>query len=412
MQGSTPARRSTFHHGWLIVLAGALTLFSCLGLARFAYGLLLPGMRAGLELGYDQMGFVSTGNFAGYLLSVALAPTAIRLFKPRKTIVFGLLLITFCMLLISRCEQYLALLLLYSVIGVGSGLANIPIMVLVSHWFRRQTRGRAAGSMIMGNGAAMVFAGLLIPQLTGYFPVDGWRYGWLVLGGMSLVIALVAAVVIRNDPAELGLEPIGELVDIPPAEVAPRAERQPGAIILKLGLIYFIFGATYMIYGTFIVTTMVVDFAFSEVQAGLFWAGVGLFSMGSGIGFGMLSDRIGRRRGLMTVYALQTLAYLLAGSGLGTWALLVTVLLYGCSAFAIPTIMAAAVGDYLGLSKAAAAFSTVTLFFAVGQVLGPGSAGILAEASGTFTTSYLAAAGMTAAAVLLCRVLPRHQPGA
>ena len=81
--------RSALHYGWLIVLAGALTLFSCLGLARFAYGLLLPGMRAGLALGYDQMGFVSTGNFAGYLISVALAPTAIRLFKPRKTIEIG-----------------------------------------------------------------------------------------------------------------------------------------------------------------------------------------------------------------------------------------------------------------------------------------------------------------------------------
>jgi len=401
--------RSALHYGWLIVLAGALTLFSCLGLARFAYGLLLPGMRAGLALGYDQMGFVSTGNFAGYLISVALAPTAIRLFKPRKTIVFGLALIAVCMLLISRCEQYLTLLLLYAVIGVGSGLANIPVMVLVSHWFRRQRRGRAAGSMIMGNGAAMMFSGLLIPQLTRVFPQDGWRYGWVTLGGISLLAALVAALVLRNDPQELGLEPFGEREDVPVGELVPREGRQAGSIILKLGLIYFIFGATYMVYGTFIVTTLVVEFGFAEVQAGLFWACVGLFSIGSGIGFGMLSDRVGRHRGLMTVYALQTAAYLLAGSGFGTWALLATVLLYGCSAFAIPTIMAAAVGDYLGLPRAAAAFSTVTLFFAIGQVLGPGTAGMIAEASGTFTTSYLAAAGMTALAVVLCRLLPRHQ---
>lgn len=401
--------RPKLHHGWLIVLAGALTLFACLGLARFAFGLLLPGMRDGLALGYDQMGFVSTGNFAGYLLAVALAPTAIRHFKPRATIVCGLTLIAVCMLLISRCEQFSSLLLLYGIIGIGSGLANIPVMVLVSHWFRRRRRGRAAGAMIMGNGAAMLFAGLLIPQLTRLFPVDGWRHGWLILGGISLLAALVAAKVLRNDPREMGLEPIGDVEQIPAAEITRRESRHAATIVFKLGLIYFIFGATYMVYGTFIVTTMVVEFAFSEVQAGLFWAAVGLFSMGSGIGFGMLSDRIGRRRGLMTVYLLQTFAYLLAGSGLGTWALLVTVLLYGCSAFAIPTIMAAAVGDYLGLNRAAAAFSTVTLFFAVGQVIGPGTAGVIAEASGTFATSYLAAAGLTAGAALLCRVLPRPQ---
>jgi MFS family permease len=406
---SQSAGRGRLHHGWLVVLAGALTLFSCLGLARFAYALLLPGMRAGLALGYDQMGFVSTGNFSGYLLSVLLAPTVIRLFRPRKTVVFGLALIAVCMLLISRCDNYLALLVLYSVIGVGTGFSNIPVMVLVSHWFRRQRRGRAAGAMSIGNGVAMMFSGLLIPQLTGYFPQEGWRYGWLVLGGLGLLAMLLTALLLRNDPSELGLEPIGELEELPPAAITPRAEKQAGWIILKLGLIYFIFGATYMIYGTFIVTTLVVEFGFAEVQAGMFWACIGLFSMGSGIGFGMLSDRIGRRRGLMAVYALQTAAYLLAGSSLGTWALLLTVVLYGCSVFAIPTIMAAAVGDYLGLSKAATGFSTVTVFFAIGQVVGPGTAGLLAESSGSFTSSYLAAAGMTALAIVMCRMLPRHR---
>ena len=46
----------------------------------------------------------------------------------------------------------------------------------------------------------------------------------------------------------------------------------------------------------------------------------------------------------------------------------ITIVLYGLAAFAIPTIMAAAVGDYLGLARAAQAFSLVTFFFAVGLV--------------------------------------------
>ena len=75
MNQSRPDKQ--FHYGWVIVAAGALTLFSCLGLARFAYGMLLPGMRVGLGLGFDQMGFVSTGNFLGYLVSVALTPRVI-----------------------------------------------------------------------------------------------------------------------------------------------------------------------------------------------------------------------------------------------------------------------------------------------------------------------------------------------
>ena len=124
----------------------------------------------------------------------------------------------------------------------------------------------------------------------------------------------------------------------------------------------------------------------------------------------MLSDRIGRKRGFMVVFAIQTAAYLLAGSQLGAGALLLSVALYGLAAFAIPTIMAAAVTDYLGLSRAAPAFSAVTLFFALGQVAGPGGAGMLAEACGTFTVSFLVTALLTALGVVLAALLPAPQP--
>ena len=44
------------HYGWVIVLTGGLTVFSCLGLTRFAYSMLLPSMGRTLRLRYDQMG--------------------------------------------------------------------------------------------------------------------------------------------------------------------------------------------------------------------------------------------------------------------------------------------------------------------------------------------------------------------
>jgi MFS family permease len=398
-----------FHYGWVIVCCGILILFACLGLARFAYGMLLPAMREGLGLAYDQMGYVSTGNFAGYLLAVALAPLAIRRFKPRLTITCGLLLIACCMLGISQSRGFVVALVLYTLTGIGSGLANIPVMVLVSHWFRRERRGRAAGLMVVGNGAAIIFSGFFVPWLNRLYPVQGWRIGWISLGLISVGIAGIAACLLRNDPAEMGLAPAGSRTALDTEALTAHQAADSGRIILHLGLLYLVFGATYMVYGTFIVTTMVVDFNFSETTAGMFWSWVGFFSLFSGVSFGMLSDRIGRKGGLMAAFAVQTLAYLLAGSGFGTAALLASVVLYGLAAWAIPTIMAAAVSDYMGLSKAAAAFSVVTFFFAVGQTVGPGAAGLIAEASGSFVTSYLCSAGLTAAAILFALFLPGPQ---
>lgn len=397
---------NSVHYAWVIVLAGFLTLFACLGLARFAYGMLLPGMRAGLGFGYDRMGLISTGNFVGYLAAVALVPRLLRQFRPRLTIAVGLVLIAGCMLAIGCSDQFGVIFGLYLLVGFGSGLANIPAMVLVSHWFRRARRGRAAGLMIAGNGSAIMFAGFLIPLLNQNFGVDGWRAGWLTLGGMVAGISLLAAWLMRNDPAELGLEPVGQ-IEVVAGDGVPAAEPAGnGRLLIHLGVLYLIFGATYMVYGTFIVASMVEEYGLSEATAGFYWSWVGLLSIFSGIGFGTLSDRIGRKAGLALVFGIQTCAYLLAGSGLGEAALVVSIILYGASAFAIPTIMTATVGDYFSLQRAAQVFSLVTFFFAAGQTLGPGGAGFLTDASGSFGPAYLAAAGLTGMAVLLALFLP------
>ena len=141
-----------FHYAWLIAFCGALTLFCCFGLARFSFGMLLPAMRADLGFGYDRMGFVSTGNFVGYLISVGLAPLVLRRVKPRLLVSLALALIALALLGISQSSSFVVIVGLYALVGVGGGFANIPIMVLVSHWFRRERRGRAAGLMVAGNG--------------------------------------------------------------------------------------------------------------------------------------------------------------------------------------------------------------------------------------------------------------------
>ena len=397
------------HYGWTIVVLGFLIIFACIGLGRYAYTMLLPSMQAGLGLPYDRMGFIGTGNFSGYLLAVVLAPALIRRYRPRAVIGGGLVLITLSLSAISRCHGFAPPLLLYFLAGMGTGFANIPTMALISIWFRSSRRGLAAGLMIGGNGAAIVLAGVLVPALNRSYGADGWRAGWTLLGGVALAVTLLSVWLVRNHPAEMGLEPLGTA---PPASTClplPREQRGDGILLLRLGLLYLAFGATFMIYGTFIVTTMVREYGFSEARAGLFWSWAGFFSLFSGIVFGTLSDRIGRKYGLAMVFAVQSAAYLLAGLKPGEAGLAASIVLYGSAVFAIPAIMAAAVGDYLGLSRAAGAFATITIFFAAGQTVGPATAGLIAGATGSFSSAYLLAAAITASAAVFALFLPRPQ---
>jgi MFS family permease len=393
------------HYGWIIVLTGGLTVFSCLGLARFAYSMLLPSMGKALRLGYDQMGFISTGNFAGYLAAVAMAPFFMHRWGGRRTITIGLGLLASCMVLIGYGTRFIPVLVLYFLTGIGSGLANVPMMVLVSHWFTQAKRGRAAGFMLSWNGVAIIFAGMLVPALNRALGTDGWRTGWQVLGAISVVIAVTAGLLLRNSPSDLGLAPLGHGNTAGEHPLPSPPNTAGKGTMLHLGILYLIFGLTYMIYGTFIVTTMVAERGIPEVTAGRFWAWVGFFSLFSGPLFGTLSDRIGRKGGFMAVFAVQAVSYALASVDIGMWGLYLSIALYGIAAWSIPTIMTAAVGDYFGLAGAAAAFSIITFFFGAGQTLGPGLAGVVAKQTGSFSSSYLLAAAATGFAVLLASFL-------
>jgi sugar phosphate permease len=414
MQPSLPGRQPV-HYGWVIVAAGMFCVLACLGFGRFALGMLLPSMAATLHLSYAEMGFIGTANFLGYLVAVLLSgPWAGRI-GPRKVIFLALLAVGVSMALVSRATGFLPVLLLYMVTGMGSGATNVPVMGLVSAWFSSRRRGRAAGFIVIGSGFAIMISGLLIPYVNRVIGPDGWRTSWLILGGIVLMIALASRALLRDDPADMGLEAVGG--GDPPA--AARHGEGTGetniyrkGIIYYLGAIYFLFGYTYVIYATFIVTTLVQERGFSERAAGNFWMWVGFLSLFSGPVFGTLSDRLSRKAGLIIVFTLQAVAYLLIATRLPGVFLYLSIGFYGLVAWSIPSIMAAAMGDYVGARQAAAAFGLVTFIFGLGQITGPAVAGVLAEKTGSFTSSYYMAAALAGAAIVLAAFLrkPKAAP--
>jgi MFS family permease len=83
-------------------------------------------------------------------------------------------------------------------------------------------------------------------------------------------------------------------------------------------------------------------------------------------------------------------------------------ILFGLTAWSIPAIMAAACGDVLGSRMAPAALGFITLFFGIGQAMGPSIAGALADASGSFFSAFLLAGGVALLGALSASLLSPH----
>lgn len=405
---SLPPSPDSRSYCWVIVLAGVFGLLASLGLGRFALGMMLPAMGTGLQLEYSQMGLISTVNFCGYLCAVLWCGRLGSLLGARRLIFLALVLVGASMVLVGRMDSYGWIVVLYGVTGVGSALANVPIMALISNWFEPGRRGRAAGLCVMGNGLGLLLSGKVVPTLN--LLGGGWRLSWLVLGGVVLLIALLCLVLIRDSPTSG--QPAMATSRPGPTKPYVRQKWKMPRSILHCAAIYFLFGFTYVIYITFLVTSLVQERGLSEEAAGDLWSWVGLLSLGSGPLLGYLSDLHGRKSSLMLVFTIQTAAYLLVALKLPMASVYLSVFCFAIVAWSVPSIMAALVGDYAGPQGAAAAFGFVTFVFGIGQIAGPAIAGELAEATTGFSTSFFMAAIFTVLAAAFSQRLPDcHKSG-
>ncbi len=374
-------RSKNSRYGYVVVLSGFIAVLGSLGFARFGYSMILPGMKDGLGLAYTQMGLMESGNFSGYMFFAVLGGMLASRYGPRVVIASSLGLTGASMLLTGFVESYPQALMLRSLTGVGSAGSNVPAAMLPAAWFSARRRGLAAGLITSGNGAGLIATGFLVPKLNVVFGVEGWRYSWLILGMTTICFAAFCGLAVRNPPEKKTRS------NEPTRTLEWNLIRTP--LIWKMGLVYLMFGLSYVIYVTFFGAYLVNEVSLSPLRVGSLWALVGFLSLASGPLWGHVSDKAGRGYGLAMVYFIHSLSFFLFSRGGIMVALNASAILFGLTAWSVPSIMAAYSGDRFGSKAAFSVFGFLTLFFGVGQALGPSAAGYIADRAQTFTSAFL-----------------------
>jgi len=176
--------------------------------AYYAWGFLAPEVIAELGLTRAQIG----NTFGLFALTFAatspVAALAIQRCGLRPVVAVGAVIGAGGFAWTSLAQSANELLLSYALTGgVGIGLTTLmPAQLLPIRWFRRY-RARATGLILLG--AAVV--GAFVPAGADALLVShDWRFVWQVVAVVTLTVGVLAALLLRERPEDLGQSPDGE----------------------------------------------------------------------------------------------------------------------------------------------------------------------------------------------------------
>ena len=380
------------HYAWIIAFTGTLVLILSHGFGRMSYSIILGSMKEGLSLSYTQIGLIGTGNFIGYLCLAVIGGFLAARFGVRRVLFISLLVMGVSLFLTGLSDSFAFAFFMRLITGMGNAGSYIPMMALPAAWFAAKKRGLATGIVTLGTGTGLSITGIILPRFIAIYGADGWRYAWCLLGIIVFVGSFACYALLRDNPAEKGLtmyggeegQKTGFKFTLFSAWKDVVGEKE----IWKLGLVYFMYGFSYIIYLTFIIAYLTKEAGLTPKDAGGIFAVLGFFAIFCGVLWGGISDIIGRRYATMFAYIVLALSNLLLLLWTSTAGLYASAILFGLTAFSVPVIMAAATGDAVGGRLAPAALGFITLFFGIGQALGPAVAGWLKDTTGTFSHAF------------------------
>lgn len=306
-------RRHIFY-GWIVVGVAFAAVLVAAGI-RAAPGVFIVPLET--DLGWSRAA-ISFAVSIGLLLHGLTSPFAGRLtdrLGPRRIMLGGLALLGVSTIASATVTELWQLTLFWGVLsGIGTGVATAVLGATVANrWFVTR-RGFVLGLFgAAGSAGQLVF----VPLLMWLVVQVGWRGSMVAIAAAALALLPIVLLLMRDDPADVGLKPLGAPPEyVPPAAavagfavIMGRAVRTPEFWLLSGS--FFICGATSNgVIGTHFIAHSI-DHGIPEVTAASALALMGGMNFAGTLVSGWLTDRFDPRKLLAVYYTGRGLSLLL-----------------------------------------------------------------------------------------------------
>jgi predicted MFS family arabinose efflux permease len=362
-----------------LAFAGMIALAVAMGVGRFVYTPILPGMMEELGLTAAQAGWIASANYLGYLVGALAAAGGWAHGRERMLMLTGLGGTAVLCALMGLTDMVAAFLVIRFLAGVASAFVMVFLASIVFSHLSAAGRDDLQAMHFGGVGLGIaVSAALMAALVTDH---AGWTAGWFWSAVISACGFAIVAWLIDRGPVSDGT-----------------ASREPPLpkhrSLTKIIVAYGLFGFGYVVTATFLITIVRQGGSGRGFEA-IVWLATGL----TGIPSIWFWQKVAAKAGLYRAYAISCLveavgvaASVALGGHIGP---MIGGVLLGLT-FMAATALGLQAGRLLAPQALRRLFALMTAAFGVGQILGPIVAGYLAEWSGNFFI-----ASMLAGAVLV-----------
>ncbi|MEO5760440.1 MAG: YbfB/YjiJ family MFS transporter [Mesorhizobium sp.] len=357
--------------------AGMVAMAVAMGIGRFVYTPILPGMMEELHLSPASAGWIASANYLGYLVGALAAAGGWAQGRERMLMLTGLGASTVLLGLMGLTETMAVFVIVRFLAGLASAFVMVFMASIVFSHLAEANRGDLQalhfGGVGLGIAASSALMALLVTDHA------GWAAGWYGSSAISACGFVIVAILANSGPVTNG-GPVRE----------PALPKDPS--LVKVIIAYGLFGFGYVVTATFLVA-IVRQGGGGRVFEAMVWMITGL----AGFPSTWLWQKIAGRIGLYAAYGLGCFvevigvtASVAVGGRIGP---LLGGLLLGITFIAV-TALGLQAARQLAPQAPRRIFALMTASFGLGQIIGPVVAGVLAQMSGNFFLASIVAAGV------------------
>ncbi len=350
-------------------------------------------------------GAFSLASIMNGLLTIAMGGLTDK-YGPRMVMTVCGLLLGSGFILMSQINDVFRLYLFYGIfVGAGMSGSFIPLMSTVARWFFKR-RGLMTGIVAAGSGIGALIGPPVASRL---IPIYGWRMSYAILGGITLLMVVLSAQLIKRDPKQVGQVPYGE------NQIASR-----GRDLIAEGFSlreairvpqFWIFSTTGFCYGYCVFAIMVhitpyaIESGISAVRAANILATIGSFGILGKLLIGRAGDIVGNRRTLILGFILMSVALICLAQAKMPWMLFLVSGIFGFAFGSLAVSHSPLLAELVGLRSHGLIFGVFGISVGCGGAMGPLLTGYLFDVTKSYQMAFLLCAVISLIGILFAAFL-------